>query len=140
MGVCKPWGKCGCVFPYVGESCKECGCKNNGTCLDKKCDCKDGFTGIKCEKKEESENKCTAKCKNGRQCYFKNPKTKKMGCRCKPGTHGKKCEKGPRCARKEKAFCKQWSKKGKAFTKKCNYTWGAVNCPVSCGYCKKKKN
>lgn len=165
-GVCSNWGRCICKFPYIGPTCEGCGCMNNGTCADdNKCECEEGYRGLKCERKEcentcvngwcaidgkcrcqkgwsgasceyKEENKCTQKCRNNRQCYFRN-KSRKMGCRCKPGTWGKKCEKGPRCNLKVKNICKKAMKNKNAFAKKCKFTWGATQCAKSCGYCKK---
>jgi hypothetical protein len=68
------------LLGFKGENCRKVipeNCSNNGKCLDNKCFCNSGFTGVACE-----ESVCPNNCNNNGIC-------KQGKCHCLNGFNGK---------------------------------------------------
>jgi len=78
-----------CPDGYVGQSCdvRLCDfitCQNGGSCVNGLCQCRQGYSGSKCE----SANLCSTKpCQNDGTCY-----TIPYRCDCLPGYEGDNCQ------------------------------------------------
>ena len=117
-----------CPAPY-GHSPDEYFCTNGGECPDSPhlpCQCKDGFTGPKCEippdANKDEEYKCDLECQNGGECFFgqstvvdeelKNLHESGLDflvddkhCRCSKGYVGLRCEKKYSTCGDNEHFC-----------------------------------
>ncbi|MFK7972881.1 MAG: calcium-binding EGF-like domain-containing protein [Bacteroidia bacterium] len=76
----------------LGQACQdECAdvqCENAGICIDGRCDCPDGFTGLRCEVVIDP---CTRlDCQNSDTCLVDNQGIAR--CICSPGFEGAKCD------------------------------------------------
>merc|ERR1712072_1341533 len=71
-----------CHMPYCGVHSNETkGCSGNGKCVDKSCQCKDGFHGEYCSKKH-----CPKDCSGRGKCGDNGV------CKCNIGFSGKACD------------------------------------------------
>lgn len=118
-GVDTETGKC-----RTTDNCG--GCENNGRCvfdrtgLPYKCECLDGYTGDKCQTKED---KCTdVECENGGECDVDTGK-----CDCEDGWTGDSCEEEQEdkcanvvCETGETCNTKTGECESNTCTKKCN--------------------
>ncbi|CAF1175475.1 unnamed protein product [Rotaria magnacalcarata] len=97
--------RCSCPSEYYGPTCefmnrpKSCSpknpCMNNAQCIttksSSKCVCKNGTSGILCEKIKRSNDRqyCPLNCQAGGTCVYVKTKSK---CRCPKGRSGRLCE------------------------------------------------
>lgn len=88
------WGTDSRTGKCVGQD--QCGgCKNNGKCVERivegsawACDCRDGWTGNLCDKKEDTDKCASVDCGDKGKCDSDTGK-----CSCMNGWSGEKCDK-----------------------------------------------